>query len=636
MTGIMHWKKYTGILAVLLLTANLLVRCSQQSSSPGYVSEEIKYTGIQSCQPCHKKIYQSFRETGMGKSLYRPDTARIIEKFGPDVIVTDTKKDFIYHPYWAGETMFVKEFRLEGDDTTYQRTEKVDYVVGSGHQTRSYLIERNGYLYEVPITWYVLKQIWDMSPGYDVINTRFSREIGQECMGCHTGYADFIEGSKNRYRFVSEGIDCEKCHGPGEKHIQMMESGKMTEEEQQKTNYAIVNPGQLSLSQQFDICQQCHLQGVNVFHDGKNVADFRPGNPLSDTYDVFIERQADENAFGIASHAERLQQSRCFIAAEGKLTCTTCHNPHKSTDLIARKVYINQCTRCHEKMDTPECSAPEEEKHLVENDCISCHMPKGGTSDIPHVSFHDHKIRVVQPQPDTNLIATKEWLKLACATRKEVEDPIWGEAWLLYFERQNQQPEYLQKALEYSEKMKPYDQARMAFYRGDLSQALNLAESAIRGQPDDFLSLFLKGEILESQRRYAEAAVAYRQSFEINPAGIDAGLKSGVMNLRARQGDPTVLTETRTLFENLLKIKPFDERLLTNLGFVAMNQGDHSRAESCFVQALSYEPDNIAALENMILLQITRGNDILARKYFEHLANKHPDYPGLERLRQAL
>ncbi|MEZ4849788.1 MAG: multiheme c-type cytochrome [Bacteroidia bacterium] len=343
-----HKYRTIAILFVSILSGTaLFIRCSQKPSTYLNLNPAVQYTGVQSCQPCHKKIYQSFLETGMGKSFYEPDTGKIIESFGVESLVYDEKEDFYYLPYWQNNEMFVKEFRLKNQDTVYQRNEKIDFIVGSGHQTRSYILQRKDYLYEVPITWYVNKQIWDLSPGYDEVNTRFSREIGEECLTCHTGYIEHIEGSKNRYRKVALGIDCEKCHGPGEEHIRLTEGGQLIDVGEE-TDYSIVNPGKLPISKQFDVCQQCHLQGVNVFKDGKEISDFRPGMDLHEIYEVFIEQHPDQNAFGIASHAERLQQSQCFIQSNGKLTCTTCHDPHKSVNITDEKVYINQCQKCHQ------------------------------------------------------------------------------------------------------------------------------------------------------------------------------------------------------------------------------------------------------------------------------------------------
>lgn len=623
------------IISIFLALTTLLVRCTQKSGHYLNTDPAVKYTGTLSCEPCHKKIYQTFIETGMGKSLYRPDREKVIERFGPSETVHDPERNFSYFAFWQGEDMMVKEFRVRENDTVYQRVEKVDYVVGSGHQTRSYLLQRNGYLYEIPITWYVSKGIWDLSPGYDVVNSRFSREIGMECMACHTGYFELIEGSKNRYRMISEGIDCEKCHGPGEEHIRLIEGGQLIDVGEE-IDYSIVNPSKLPINEQFDVCQQCHLQGVNVMREAANVLDFRPSTALKESWDVFIERHQDENAFGIASHAERLQQSRCFIASAGTLTCTTCHDPHKSVKGISTEIFTQQCTQCHTRMKVADCGETETMRLDHGNDCISCHMPGGGTSDIPHVSFHDHKIRVVNAIADTNLTASKEWLKLACATRDTVEDAIWSEAWLLYFERQDSRAEYLELASDNSANLPAYEKARLAFYQNRLEDAAKQVQTALAENQGDYLLHFLKGEIHEAGGEFAAAAAAYQQSYRLNPEGIEAGMKWGVNELRTRRGEREVLTEAKALFEALLREKAFDERLHANLGFVMMNLGELEKAEYHFSRALQYDPDYQLALENMIMLQNMKGNPVLAKKYLDDLSVLAPDSPAVIQLRKLI
>ena len=375
---------------------------------------------------------------------------------------------------------------------------------------------------------------------------------------------------------------------------------------------------------------------MNVFKDGKEISDFRPGMDLHEIYEVFIEQHPDQNAFGIASHAERLQQSQCFIQSNGKLTCTTCHDPHKSVNITDEKVYINQCQKCHQSQQVMECSAEEHLKTAVDNNCISCHMPSGGTSDIPHVSFHDHKIRVVEEQSDNQVEAIKDFLKLKSVNQTEPLPEVWGEAWLLYFERHEKNPEYLQLA---EEKLRPgqfYEQARVAYYKGYYDKALQLIDQAISQNANDSYSHYLRGEILEQKQAFPEAYEAYLQSWQLNPQTVETGLKTGVMVLRYRQGDPAALGEAKVIFEALLKQKPFDERILANLGFILLNQRDIEKAESCFARALQYNPDYLQALENMIILQVVKGNKLLGKKYLEHLREQYPDYSGMERLVQML
>ena len=628
------WLVAIGLLLSCVLGANL-IQCSQQSATYLSLDPDNQYTGTASCKSCHKRIHNSYIETGMGKSLYRPDKGRTIERFGSESLVYDTNKNFYYLPIWKGEEMFIREFRMEGMDTTYLREESVEYVVGSGNQTRSYLLERNGYLYEHPITWYVAKQIWDMSPGYEVNNSRFGREIGLECLACHTGKVEYVEGSKNRFNKISLGIDCEKCHGPGEAHIRLIEGGQLIDVGEE-IDYSIVNPGKLPIGKQFDVCQQCHLQGVNVLHGEGSVLDFRPAMKLGEVMDVFVEERGDPDAFGIASHAERLQQSRCFIASEGRLNCTTCHNPHKSIHATDQSVYIKQCQSCHQSGTELICGASEERREHMEGDCISCHMPQGGTSDIPHVSFHDHKIRILQAEETTSSQEITEYFLLRCVTDSSPSPNVQGKAWLAYFERQEAKPDYLKKADELLGEEMSYEAARVAFYQGKYQEALQLVQGLLQSTPDHALAIFLQGEIQEAMGKYEEAYETFLKLYQDESINIEAGLKAGVNLLRARQGDPTALTGAQELFESLLSAKSFDHRILTNLGFVAMNQRRIGQAESYLAQALSYEPDDRQALENMILLQTVKGNSILANKHLDHLAEKHPEYPGLQRLRRMI
>ena len=99
--------------------------------------------------------------------------------------------------------------RLKGKDTTHQLIQKVTYKIGSGHHTNSHLFEVNGYVHQMPYTYYTQGKIADLPPGFEKgNNTRFSREIGIECMSCHNAYPQHTKGSLNKYERIPSGIDC--------------------------------------------------------------------------------------------------------------------------------------------------------------------------------------------------------------------------------------------------------------------------------------------------------------------------------------------------------------------------------------------------------------------------------------------
>ncbi|MFK7924665.1 MAG: RecX family transcriptional regulator [Bacteroidia bacterium] len=590
-------RRITLLLSTLCLLSLFLLRCTRTPESE-YASHQSDtyYVGKETCRSCHENTYNSYMKTGMGHSMYLPDQAQQIERFGPEEVVFDERKNFYYQAYWEDSQMYIREFRKAGQDTIYERREAVSYIVGSGHQTRSYLMERNDYWYEMPITWYVEKQIWDLSPGYEVNNSRFEREIGQECMSCHTGHNEYVAGSKNKFKKVSLGIGCEKCHGPGSAHVQKARNGNMGED---GIDYSIVNPNNLAIQEQFDVCQQCHLQGVNVYRQGKSIADFRPGQALTEVMDIFIEAQQDKGAFGIASHAERLQSSPCFMESAGKLNCTTCHNPHKSISVTDPKRYIRSCNNCHTPEKVNLCSASAELQMTKAGDCVSCHMPQGGTRDIPHVSFHDHKIRVVRESDSVDVEAVKDFLRLQLATQKSVPDSVWGQAWLLYYERHEANPTYLETAARQLSQGPSYPQAQIAFLQNDLETAKSALKNAEAADP--FVQ-FLWGKILSAEGLHLKSHQAYTKAYKLQPASIEAGLKVATSLLRARQGDRSVLPEAAQKLEALKTEKPFDVRILTNLAFVYLNSGRVREAKNLLEEALRYDPDYAPALDNLKLI----------------------------------
>ena len=63
---------------------------------------------------------------------------------------------------------------------------------------RAYLIDHDGYLFASPLTWYPTKNSWDLSPGYEKRNARFTRPITPDCLFCHCNQADHVAGDVKR------------------------------------------------------------------------------------------------------------------------------------------------------------------------------------------------------------------------------------------------------------------------------------------------------------------------------------------------------------------------------------------------------------------------------------------------------
>ncbi len=122
---------------------------------------------------------------------------------------------------------------FDGKETNVDE-KRVDYVLGSGNHTRTmlHLTERNT-LQELPLGWYSEKGgFWGMNPGYDRPDYVGSvRPIYYECMFCHNGYPRIPEGAHRDAAQATyllplpEGIDCQRCHGPGQSHVDKASHG---------------------------------------------------------------------------------------------------------------------------------------------------------------------------------------------------------------------------------------------------------------------------------------------------------------------------------------------------------------------------------------------------------------------------
>jgi len=157
-----------------------------------------------------------------------------------------------YAAEWRDSVLFIKEFKLISGEKTYQREEQIKYVVGSGHHTNSHFWEEKGYLFQAPLTFYTQKGIWDLPPGFETYNSRWDRKIEVECMSCHNAMPKLTEHSRNHYVDLPKGIDCERCHGPGELHVKEKSAGNIVDTSKE-ADRTIVNPKRLPWKRQIDV-----------------------------------------------------------------------------------------------------------------------------------------------------------------------------------------------------------------------------------------------------------------------------------------------------------------------------------------------------------------------------------------------
>ncbi|MGB0883929.1 MAG: tetratricopeptide repeat protein [Flavobacteriales bacterium] len=625
------------------LTVNKKTAPAQQHFSP-----KAHYIGMDQCRLCHSDKHETFIHTGMGLSFDEAKKSKSAAHFDENSTLYDPHLNLHYQPHWQQENLMLKELEIDKKtgDTTHLRTQKIDYIIGSGQHTNSHLINEQDYVYQAPFTYYTQDQHLDFPPGFeDGKNSRFSRKIGLECMSCHNAYPDIVLGSENKYNNIPKGIDCERCHGPGSEHLAYIQSddyiktkSKSTDKKTNyTTDYKIVNPKTLEKDLQFDLCSRCHLQGNAVLKKDKSFLDFRPGQTLSDVMDVFLPKYSDSDEhFIMASHVDRLKMSACFQGAE--LTCISCHNPHISVKNTQNKHFNTQCKSCHQDPD----------HQIIESnsgDCISCHMPMSGSSDIPHVRVTDHNIQIPKTEQKTTTNQAREFLDLYCVNNPNPDELTLIKAYLQQFERFEPLAILLTKA---EQKLNKLDLnletfklwVHLNYLKSDANTSIELLgkltgdwQSKLKTSYDNqdawFCYRLAKNYLVF--KNIEQSKVWYSKSLELAPLMLDIRLSFAKDLIDFQQFDLA-----KSHLEFIQNEQESYEGYHTPLAYILAQKGEFQKAKILYRQAIALNPNELQAQVNLAGLLVVEGKVKEAKKYLINVLEKEKTHQMANMMWNAL
>ncbi len=592
--------------------------------------------GPEVCADCHPDKVDGFASTGMGRSLYRPKDRPPIEDFTPE-------KATVVHPisqrryrayidpdgrWWQEETF---------GDTAHRHRVEVEYVVGSGNHTRSYLGRVEDELVQLPLTWYSERRIWDLSPGYNRENHfRFNRPVKPICIFCHNDLTPSTDQTLAGYEEdLRLGISCARCHGDGTAHVAARESGKGPPVGQPDPH--IFNPKHASKTHQLRICQQCHLTGeARVLKPGQRWDTYDPRTPLEDYVSIYTYAEDGGAEFGIASHGHRLSLSRCAQASGDELTCTRCHDPHRKD---TTKSHRAACLECHTAQDCGD-------GHGVKPDsnCAGCHMHRGDTSDIPHVTFTDHFIRKrptaenTAPRPKTlTLVDAMGGPRSAADVADAAVRLGMAHGRVARF---NAKPAHQPVAIE-----KLVAALKKNIERADGWKELGIA---LAGQ-GDFLgavTAYQRLEVLAPERvlfrvdyadallalgRLAEAEQQLRRAVELRPNyRIAWGNLANVLQKQGRHEEADVV------YGKADALAPHLALTVHNRGFNAMSQGNFAAAKRWFEEGARRDASTPAGDFNLGTLALKQRDVATARVRFDAVLRRDPTFVNARWLRGRL
>ncbi len=608
-------------------------------SQPPIEQAKSDYVDPSVCATCHADIAATYRKTGMGRSFYRPTPQNIIEDYVHNNTLDHKPSGMTYTMVEHDGKFFQRRHTIgfDGKETNVVE-QQVDYIIGSGNHARTYLHRtEQGKLAELPVSWYTERSgSWAMSPGYDRANQEdIRRAITPECMFCHNGYPQIDQNTSptqtNSGVFpatLPEGIDCQRCHGPGRAHVAAAKASAL---DPQLIRTSIVNPGRLPRERQLEVCMQCHLETSSrntpneIRAYDRGVFSYRPGQPLGD-YKLYFDRMKDakDDTFEVAHAAYRLRQSKCFL--NSSMTCLTCHDPHDiPRGAEATKTYIAACENCHKavvhKVATP-----------VGTDCISCHMPKRRTEDAVHLVMTDHFIRRYQPQRDL-LAPIKE--DLVASTKPVIEyyppNPTPSPKHDLYLAvaqvndgKDASGLNHLKATLtsQTPSAPEPYVTLGKAYVaRGDNAEAIHWFEAALKQQPANRPALQELGTALLATNQDTRALETLNHAVTLYPN--DDMLLTNLGNVYLRMNKPT---EAKTALDRAVTANPELADAHNLLGLAALQTPDKAAAEKSFREAIRWQPDLAEAQANLATLLTGNHEFEEAKFHYTRALAINPDY----------
>lgn len=601
---------------------------------------DVGYLDPAICEPCHSDVFETYMQNGMGKSFYRIGEEVAEEDWNEENVFYHPASDRYYSTFQRDGKFYQRRHQIGFDGKKTNVFEKeIHYVMGSGLAVKTFLHHTmDGKLIELPVAWYSEKGgSWAMNPGYDrPDHFGYRRVLDQACMFCHNGFAEIEQGADSFGREANfkgklpEGIDCQRCHGPGRNHVETVQDDESTMDQ---VRASIINPGRLSPQRQLETCLSCHLQTTSSLLPGSIVRydrgfySFRPGEILTD-YIVHFDHAPNtgyDNKFEILNAGYRLFKSACFTQSNGSMTCTTCHNPHDIPHGEEATVqYTTICRDCHGKALEQQITSGQ---HTSSSDCLPCHMPKRRTEDVVHAVMTDHYIQRLKPNQDLlGPLEEKDFYnrryqgEITFFTPLGVPDDTRSELYLSVAQVKHSANldngiPLLEKAIE---KYQP-EEAEFYFELGDayakreqFDKAISMHRKALKLKPDLWPAQHRLGVALLKSGQLQSAEEALLKAATMDTEG--AVTFNDLALLYREQGN---LRQSVTALRKSLTINPDLTEGHNNLGGVLLELGDRSGAEKAFRNAIRVQPDFARAHHNLAKLLITKGSFQESSYHFE-------------------
>jgi len=579
------------------------------------------FAGSEACARCHQTEFDLWKQSTHGRAGGKPGETKIIARFDgqplrfKDAVVTPATNH-------AGDCVF----RVQFNDAEPMEI-RAEAAVGGGHMqgggTQSFFTRfADGTMRFLPFDFIRQENIWfvqlrrdltwvpvsqDIAVATDLANWPPHRVLGtatefSNCQNCHGSQVSLRYDLRNRRyetRYHSLTINCESCHGPGKRHIEIVSRPGF----EKQADIGMAPLATLSKDASVKVCFQCHAKKDAIRDD-----DYLPGANLEDYFSLKLSLLGD-SPFLVDGRVRSFDYqgnhlfSDCYL--NGSMTCVNCHEPHGQSyrDVFSRKLsgrFDNgQCTGCH----ASKALAPERHSHHARestgNQCVSCHMPylqHQGVGTHLVYSRSDHSIPIPRPVFDQQL-----GIENACQKCHRDKDLAWQSArvneW--YGEIKPHHPA-IASLIKARDETDPLAAARLLL----LPDAGHLmAQAAGLGS---WIERYLRPDV-------APGAEAIRRLKELATSP-DEDIKALALAALHLGGDPSA-DVSAFLAGQLKSLGPKEEAVRNRwaiaadtIGSAAAGRGDLTGAIRCLEKSLEVKPDNYVTLSHLALAKLKSGD----------------------------